>query len=487
VSALNQIDLKARASGDVIYIGATQGQKVRAGTSLVQLDTEDARTAIEDAQENLDQAKLDLEKMKGMETPTGNLRGVKEKAQDQLAKAYEDGFNTVSNAFLDLPTVMAGLQDILFSFSFSASQQNIDYYADAAFQYDKNSSKYRTDAYENYQTARSAYDKNFNDYKSTDRFSATGAIESLISETYETIKDVAESVKSTNNLIQFYKDKLTEHGLRAQTLADTHLSSLNTYTGKTNNYLTSLLAAKETIQTDKETLIETDFDIADQETQVKKMEQSLEDTKEKLADYYSYMPFDGIIAEINVKKGDSISSGAAITTLITNQQIAEISLNEVDVAKVKIGQKTNLTFDAVPDLSITGEVLEIDTLGTVTQGVVNYTVKIGFDTQDTRVKSGMSVSATIITDVKQNVLLVPSSALKQQNGSNYVEIMTGNTPQSQSVEIGLSNDTMTEIISGLKEGDNVVTQTITANTTQSQSQSQQSNSFRFPGLGGVGR
>ena len=98
--------------------------------------------------------------------------------------------------------------------------------------------------------------------------------------------------------------------------------------------------------------------------------------------------------------------------LITKQKIAEISLNEVDAAKVKVGQKVTLTFDAIDGLSITGEVSEIDALGTVSQGVVTYGVKIAFDTQDERVKSGMSVSAAIITDVKQNVLLVPNAAVK---------------------------------------------------------------------------
>jgi multidrug efflux pump subunit AcrA (membrane-fusion protein) len=154
------------------------------------------------------------------------------------------------------------------------------------------------------------------------------------------------------------------------------------------------------------------------------------------------------------------------------------------VAKVKVNQKVTLTFDAIEDLNITGEVAEIDALGTVTQGVVNYGVKIIFDTQDERVKSGMSVSAAIITDIKQDVLLVPNAAVKSNNGQ-YVEVLENNIPRNQTVETGLSNDTMTEITSGLKEGDKVITQTITANTTQTQTQS--STGVRIPGVGGFGR
>ena len=99
-------------------------------------------------------------------------------------------------------------------------------------------------------------------------------------------------------------------------------------------------------------------------------------------------------------------------------------MNEVDVAKIKVGQKTTLTFDAIDGLSIAGEVIDIDAVGTVTQGVVNYNVKIGFDTQDERIKPGMSVSATIIIEVKQDVLLIPNSAIKSAGEAYYVEMPT---------------------------------------------------------------
>ena len=136
----------------------------------------------------------------------------------------------------------------------------------------------------------------------------------------------------------------------------------------------------------------------------------------------------------------------------------------------------------MPDLSISGEVAEIDTIGTVAQGVVSYIVKITFDTQDERVKPSMSVSAAIITDIKTNVLVVPNSAIKSQGGAQYVELKNGeNSLERQQVETGISNDEFTEIISGLKEGDSVVSGTISAQTSANQTQ-QQSGGFRIPGI-----
>lgn len=502
ISASDQADIKSKVSGDITYLNVQKGQGVLANALLAQIDPTDAQKAIQDAQTTLQQEKLNLDKMKGMVTDEGTLRGTKEKATEDLNKAYEDGFNNVANIFLDLPSIMAGLQDIIFSYSFTTSQQNIDYYADAVKIYDDKVLQYKTDTYDKYQISRKTYDQNFEDYKSASRFSEKNVTESLISETYETVKDIAETVKSTNNLIQFYQDKLiAAGGLKPQTLSSTHLSSLNTYTGKTNTYLLNLLSTKNTIQSDKEAIIEADFSIKDQEIKVAQAEETLSEAQEKLADYSVYVPFGGIISDVNVKKGDSVSAGTVLAAVITWQKIAEISLNEVDAAKVKVGQKATLTFDALSDVSISGKVLEMDTAGTVSQGVVSYGVKIVLDTQDERIKPGMSVAADIITDVKQDVLVLPNNAIKSQGNSRYVElaevpaemkqqllasvsgVILSNPPKQQSVEIGLSNDLSTEIVSGLKEGDVVVASTINQNTTKT-TQTQQNQGFQIPGIGG---
>ncbi|MDP2934682.1 MAG: efflux RND transporter periplasmic adaptor subunit [bacterium] len=500
VSAKNQVDVKSKVSGDVVFVGVKNGQEVKAGTLLAQISSQDAQKSVRDAEIAFQREKLNLEKMEGMTTDDGTIRGIRKKAEDDIEKAYEDGFNMVANIFLELPEIMAGIDDMLFSHDFETNRQNINYYVDAVRNYDETKvSLYEKDTYDKYQAARVAYDKNFQDYKSTSRFSQAETISVLIDQTYETVKSAAEAIKSANNLIQFYHDELTRRGFRIQSLSDTHLSSLNSYTGKTNNYLLNLLSIKNTIRSSVESIVETNFDIADQKIQVEQAEESLLDAKEKLADYYIRAPFNGIVTNIGVEKGDTIGSSTLISTLITKQQIAEISLNEVDVAQVKIGQKVTLTFDAIEDLTISGEVLEVDTLGTVSQGVVSYNVKIGFDTQDERVKPGMTVSASIIIDAKQNVLLVPSSAVKVNNGTSYVEVVSGTTDSSsfanvsglsslqflstQTVEVGASNDTMTEVLSGVNEGDVVVTQTINS-TSVSTGSTQQNSGFRVPGVGG---
>jgi len=471
VSASNQVDVKSKASGEVIYIGVKSGQEVKAGTLIAQLDARDAQKAVRDAEASLESAKITLEKLKGPEGLA--IPRNKEQAQENLKKSYEDGFNTVSNAFLDLPSVISGVKDILYGENFSKGQWNADYFANAVNKYDEKIIQFRDDAYAKYQSARKAYDENFNNYKSASRFSDEALIESLIEETYNTVKIMAEAVKSANNFIQFYKDKLTDRALQPDTLASAFLSNLDTYTGKTNSHLLNLLSAKNSIKNYRDAVLNADLDIRAQELSIKQRENSFLDAREKLADYYIRAPLEGSIAKLNVKKLDSVTSATVVATLITKQKFAEISLNEVDISKVRVGQKAALTFDAVEGLDITGEVAEVDAIGTVSQGVVTYNVKIVFGAEDARIKPGMSVNASIITDTKADILLAPNSAVKSMGNYYYVEmfdsslseennqnVISSVPPRRQTVEIGLSNDISTEIISGLEEGARIVVRTV---------------------------
>ena len=306
--------------------------------------------------------------------------------------------------------------------------------------------------------------------------------------------------------------------VKAPALLATSETQLQNYTGTTNSNLASLLSIITTIKNDKEAIISADRTIAEktealnkllagtdpldlqtQELNVQQKENALLDAKQNLRDYYVYAPFDGVVADLGVIKGDSASAGTAVATMITAQKTAEISLNEVDVAKVKVGQKATLTFDAVSDLLMTGQVVQIDSIGAVSQGVVTYNIKIAMDTQDDRIKSGMSVSTNIILDTRIDVLVVPSTAVKSQAGAKYVEVLDESSatsvgsssqayystalPTKVSVTVGESSDSETEIISGLSDGDRVIVRTVSGSQ---QTTTQTSGSgVRIPGVGGA--
>ncbi len=208
-------------------------------------------------------------------------------------------------------------------------------------------------------------------------------------------------------------------------------------------------------------------------------------------------PIDGTVNEVNIKNGDDLSrvsgsgSNAKAPIIVGDMGTlkTQVQVNEVDISNVKIGQKVTLTFDALPDFTTTGKVEAMDSLGTISSGVVTYNVTIGFDEIDPKIKPGMSVSAAIITNAKSDVIMVPSSAVKIQSGQSYVEILQNGAPQKVNVQIGDTNGTDTEITSGVVVGDNVVTQTIAAGakSTSTTSTNSSGGGIRIPGLGGGGR
>lgn len=199
-------------------------------------------------------------------------------------------------------------------------------------------------------------------------------------------------------------------------------------------------------------------------------------------------PISGTVNAVNIKNGDDLSklsSGSSREVPIIigdlNTMKAQVEVSEVDISSVSVGQKVTLTFNALDEFTASGKVEKMDSLGTSTSGVVTYNVIIGFDSLDSRIKPEMSVSASIITDVKQNAVIVSNSAVKTENGSYYVSIMKNGVAEMKAVEIGLENNSKTEIKSGVSEGDVVVTQTINGSSSSSSSSSS-NNSRKGPGM-----
>lgn len=166
---------------------------------------------------------------------------------------------------------------------------------------------------------------------------------------------------------------------------------------------------------------------------------------------------------------------------------ATINLSEIDVIKVEPGQKSTLTIDAYPDKTFTGSVLSVDTSGKVSSGVTTYTIIILLDSTTIDIYPNMAVNANIILDSKSNILLVPANTVQSQNGQATVRVMQNGQVKNIPVETGLSSDTQTEIISGISEGDKIITNIITPTVPSNGSQTRGTSPFGGAGGGGFMR
>jgi len=150
------------------------------------------------------------------------------------------------------------------------------------------------------------------------------------------------------------------------------------------------------------------------------------------------------------------------------------------VPVVKPGQKATIKLDSLPEKTFSGKVVSVDRLGTTSSGVTNYPVIIQFDTSSDEVLPNMAASANIIIEAKDNVLVVPSSAIQKQNGQSVVTVLENGKERQKVVEVGISSETQTEIVSGVSEGEVVITGRLTGAKIQTGG----SPFGGMPGMGG---
>ncbi|MBU1045910.1 efflux RND transporter periplasmic adaptor subunit [Patescibacteria group bacterium] len=507
IAVSNQADIKPRVSGDIVSVSVKNGDEVKAGTLLFKIDTSDAEKAVRDAETSLETAKLDLQELSNppdeltLLKAENDLLSTKEsipKDEENILNAYEDGFNDVANVFLDLPTIITDTENVLYGQELADNEPDVSGGNDNVHglinsipsQYIDERTEFLTftdKAEEAYSAVRQKYDDNLSSYRAANRLSDQETIDALLDETIQTIRAMSETIKSEINMLDYWVDFRTKKGLRIFSDVTAYQTELKSYISKVNSHLSTLLSVQRSIQSAKDTIVSAERSIKEKELSlenlkagadaleirakeiaVQQKKDALTDAKKTLDNCYVRAPFDGIIIEANASKGQSVSSGTVLASIITKQKLAEITLNEVDVSQLALGQKATITLDAIEEMTLTGEVADIDTLGTVSQGVVSYDVKIALDTQEDKIKPNMSISAEIMTNIKQGVLLVPNSAVKYQGEQQYVEIMSSDgTISRKAVEAGLSNDTMTEITSGLNEGDEVIIQTSASSSNNS--------------------
>lgn len=205
-------------------------------------------------------------------------------------------------------------------------------------------------------------------------------------------------------------------------------------------------------------------------------------------------PFSGVVGSVGLVEGMVLNSSTS-TTSINSQRVAvikgdslpviSVSLSEVDVPNVKVGQKVTVTLDSITDKTFTGTVATVDRVGSTSSNVTSYNANIKLDSDSTAILPNMAATADIIINTATDVLYVPSVALITQNGTTLAKTLVNSKEVDVEVSTGISSDTNTVITSGLTEGAIVITGTSTKTTTTSSSSGTSVFSRTFGGGGAV--
>lgn len=199
---------------------------------------------------------------------------------------------------------------------------------------------------------------------------------------------------------------------------------------------------------------------------------NLEKAKQELLKTEILSPFDGTVVAIDVKKDENnqIVSNPNLTKIaihVVDTKTIKMTgiIDEIDITRVAVGQEALLTVDALPGQKLKGSVRFVSPFGTLQSGVVNFPVEIYLDKSENvdLLRGGLTATADIITGKRENVLQAPNRAIKGLAGDFWVDVVTNAstaTTEKRPVKTGLQNKKSTEIISGLKEGEQVLIEAI---------------------------
>lgn len=205
-------------------------------------------------------------------------------------------------------------------------------------------------------------------------------------------------------------------------------------------------------------------DLKQTRAEVKRAKAALANAKVKLSYATITAPIAGVIASVATQEGETVAAGLNAPTFVTIIDLYRIQVDafvdETDIGKVKVGQKTLFTVDTYPNKDFTGTVAAIYPKAVVQDNVVNYDVVIDISSPfKDLLRPDMTASVTIYQKERKGVLMIPRQAVIREAGRKFAMVQSvDGSPRKKTVKTGISSGAKIEIVSGLNEGDTVLLQ-----------------------------
>jgi RND family efflux transporter MFP subunit len=482
VQANQQVNLNFGSSGEIAEVNVKAGDKVVAGQQLARLDDSQLKSALRSAQTSLASAQARLNAT------------INPSAADRAAAQQ-----AIDNAENQLATAKQNLEDTKQKPTASDRAK-----AQQALLSAQNGLQSANDAKDRTQRDLTAAQKALNDAENaanvacpSNPATACNTARTAVTQA-KTALDNARRAAESPNLDRSIQN--AQIGL--QTALDDEQKTLQGPTAlEIQNAETSVKAAESSLLTAQERYDELIHPAADVvlplQSSVDQAADNVEAAQQKLDDAVIIAPFDGVITAVNGSVGAQAAGGGnttnanatgVITLLNPNLIRIDASIDQTDISKVKAGQAATATFDALSGYTYQATVDNVGLTPSTSQGVVSYVVSFAVDTSKLAAGTpipapGMTASLTVTTATASNALVVPSRSVTGSGGSGVVTVKGANGDEQRRVTTGITNGTLTQITSGLQEGDEVV-YTRPSSTGTSTNQQPQRGQFVIPGGGG---
>jgi HlyD family secretion protein len=469
VESAEEVDLRFKTSGIIESISVKVGDEVKKETYLARLASGEVYSQFLQAQANYNQAKAKLDQLLAgatteeirvteqvVENAKVALEDAQEKAENDLAQDYNSALVYLVDSSSKCNKALADLKDMERTYF------------------------YRNNPLENTFREKRGQAK-----------SAFLKAEELIDEALEeptnekidlALSEIKSAAQKVIDALDYAKTGMADASIR-EDVSSTDRTTIDTDITNVNKAYSNINTAQANIANQK---ITNQVNINDAESTFKKAEADLEELKapprsvdiaiyqadvekyranmteynQKLKDASIIAPFAGVVAKIDGKIGEVVSAADKIIISLISPTSFQIraDIPEADIRRLEVNDPVKITLDAFPEETWPGQLVEIEPGETIIEGVVYYRVKILFGETGEKVKSGMSADTIIETGKKENVLHVPYRAIVFKEGRRFVRVLKGEQIEEVEVEIGLrGNEGEVEIISGVSEGERVIT------------------------------
>ena len=418
---VESIELAFKNSGKVASVLVETGEKVNTGQLLIQLQNNELianrsqkQAALEAAEAKL--VEIELDKNSAYQNSVVTLQDAFIKSDDAIKQKTDD-------VFLNDNT-----QPVL-SFITLDSQAGIDAVAQRLLMIDL-----------------------LNQWRETTNnlsfSSPTEDIDKALEEGKANLETIRLFLKNTFDAVNFAANL-------DSTTKNTYQKDLTTARTNVNKAFENITGQAQDIATQKAKIIS-------QQAQINQLKAESGIITAQLTDTILRSPINGIVSKVDTEVGEVAQTNQTIIVVISENDLEiEANISEVDITKLKIGNIANLTLDAFgSDVYFEAKVIFIDPAETVIEGVATYKTKLQFIKEESGIKPGMTANIDILTDRRENVLVLPQRVVTTKGGKKTVKIVKENgVIEEVEVETGIrGSGGNIEIISGVKEGDKVLTQ-----------------------------
>jgi RND family efflux transporter MFP subunit len=455
VSPAQELSLAFEKAGRVISVRNDVGEKVFAGESLVVLEQADLLAQLAQAKASAAAEQANLEDLASGSRPE-EIR-IKQtavsQAEQDLQNTYKSVLQTLESGYVNGNDAVRKQTIGMFSNEETINPQLTFSTYDLQAQTDASNLRYVA-GYE-----LSVWRKE---------------LDALYSSTSHDSLDLALQ-NSTKHLlkIQTFLNRTSDALVKAinlsETTASAYKTSLTTGMGQVNTAISNISSSQQTISS-KELAVQAAQDslnlamagatkeqIDAQRARVDAANANVMNVEAQLDKTVLRAPINGIVTKQDAKVGQIVSPNVQLVGIISEDKYQiDVNIPEVDISKVALGNPVSITLDAIPRETFKGKVISIDPAETVVDGAVNFKVKIAFENNDPRIKSGFTANLTISTLVKENVLFLPQFAILQNDQGIFVKKINDKELIQTAITTGIKGrDGSVEVLSGVSEGDKV--------------------------------